>query len=341
MKTPKISVILPCYNVADCMDAMFESLRKQTFKDIEIICVDDKSTDNTVNKIKNFIKQDKRIVLYKLNKNMGVGHARNFGLKKAVGNYVCFFDPDDYIDIDFLEKLHNAITQSKSDVAKANVKVGEKIHGTNKKIRTNKFYFSAQHWSAIYNKKFLLKNNILYPEDIITGQDVVFLSNIVLHADKITIIDDTFYHYVQRDDSLDSKQLSHEKVLSRIKMLDYKIQMMKEHKFNTNDDKNIFIQEQILIHFFYAFNTNLSKSDKQMMFEWIKNNYSVIGDDKFLPYQLKAIKTNNIRLFATPIQKTKIYYKHRRKNGRREIYLFGIKIFSYKKICKKNQTFEL
>ena len=69
MKTSKVSVILPCYNVAKFMEPMFTSLRNQTMKDIEIICVDDKSTDDTIKKIRDFIKSDNRIRLYKLNKN--------------------------------------------------------------------------------------------------------------------------------------------------------------------------------------------------------------------------------------------------------------------------------
>ena len=114
---------IACYNVANYMDNMFASLRNQTMKDIEIICVDDKSTDNTVKKIREFIKSDKRISLYKLAKNHGASYARNYGLKKSNGKYVCFLDPDDFIDNDFIEKLYKNITKNKSDVAKAKFKL--------------------------------------------------------------------------------------------------------------------------------------------------------------------------------------------------------------------------
>ena len=123
MKSVKVSVILPCYNVANYMDNMFTSLRNQTMKDIEIICVDDKSTDNTVKKIREFMKSDKRISVYKLSKNHGASYARNYGLKKAQGKYVCFLDPDDFIEKDFIEKLYKNITKNKSDAAKARFKV--------------------------------------------------------------------------------------------------------------------------------------------------------------------------------------------------------------------------
>lgn len=273
MKTPKVSIVLPCYNVSKFMDTMFTSLYNQTMKDIEIICVDDKSNDDTVKKIRDFMKSDNRICLYKLGKNTGVSHARNYGLKKSNGKYICFLDPDDYIDNDFIEKLYTTITKTKCDVVKAKVKIGDTYWRTHELVKRNYLCFDSEHCSAIYNKKFLLKNNILYPEDIITGEDAVFLSNLVLHTNKITTIDNTNYHYVRRENSLDSKKLSHKQVLSRIKMLDYKIQMLKEHKFNTYDDRIIFFQRHILNHYCYAVDTKrISASDKKLLINWFMTN---------------------------------------------------------------------
>lgn len=279
MNMPKVSVVLPCYNVSKFVDPMFTSLRNQTLKDIEIICVDDKSTDDTVKKIREFMKSDNRISLYKLGKNTGASHARNYGLKKSNGKYVCFLDPDDYIDDDFVEKLYKAITKTKSDVAKAKFKVGDKYWKTHELVKENYLYFSSEHCSAMYNKKFLLENNILYPEDVITGEDVVFLSNLVLHTNKIITIDDTCYHYVRREGSLDSQKLSHKMVLSRIKMLDYKMQMLNEHKFDTYTDKIIFIQQHITDQFCYNVDPNrISESDKDLLFKWfLKNRKSFIA----------------------------------------------------------------
>lgn len=273
MKAPKVSVVLPCYNVAKFMEPMFISLRNQTMKDIEIICVDDKSTDDTVKKIRYFMKYDNRIRLYKLNKNTGASHARNYGLKKSNGKYVCFLDPDDYIDDDFVEKLYKAITKTKSDVAKAKFKVGDKYWKTHELVKENYLCFGSEHVSAMYNKKFLLGNNILYPEDVITGEDAVFLSNLVLHTNKITTIDNSDYHYVRREKSLDSQKLSHKMVLARIKMLDYKMQMLKEHKFDSYTDKIIFIQQHILDHFCYNIDPKrISESDKKLLLKWFITN---------------------------------------------------------------------
>ena len=344
MKPAKVSVILPCYNVANCMSDMFVSLRNQTFSDIEIICVDDKSTDDTIEQIKSFMQLDKRICLYKLPKNGGVGHARNYGLKKATGKFVCFLDPDDYIDNDFVEKLYNGITKNKSDVAKGNMISGENISSVNTDIRKNHLYFNSQHCSAIYNRDFLLKNNILYPEDVLTGQDAVFLSNLVLHTNKIFTIDDAFYHYVRRDGSLDSvKQLSHDKILSRIKMLDYKVQMLNSYVFDTDENKNIFIRYHILNHFMYTFDTKrVSETGQKMLFDWLIKHADTIGYDNLAsrckPHQIQAIKNYDFDKFVTPGYKGKLFYKERYPDGHRTIYFCGIKIFSYTKQRKRIRT---
>ena len=173
----------------------------------------------------------------------------------------------------WIEKLYNCITKNKSDVAKANFKVGDKFWKVHELVKKNHLCFDSEHCSAMYNKQFLLENNILYPEDVITGEDAVFLSNLVLHTNKITVLDDTCYHYVRREKSLDSEKLSHKQILSRIKMLDYKMQMLKEHKFDNYADELIFIHRHIINHFLYAADTNrISESDKNLLLKWLITN---------------------------------------------------------------------
>ena len=105
MKTPKISVILPCYNVAPWVDRCLFSVTNQSLTDMEIICIDDKSTDNTLEILKLCAKNDLRIRILENDENMGVGYSRNRGIDAAQGEFVGFVDPDDWIDSDFYEKL--------------------------------------------------------------------------------------------------------------------------------------------------------------------------------------------------------------------------------------------
>ena len=192
LKMPKVSIILPCYNVGEYIGRCLDSLMKQTLTDIEIICVDDKSTDNTVDVIKSY--SDKRIKLIQHKTNMGVGSARNDGFKIATGEYVGFVDPDDYVDLDFYEKLFDVTRKYAPDIVKGTLIIENIANNTktiselNNMISQNIMFFCGEHMCAIYKRCFLMDNNIFYPEDVMTGQDVVFLSSIVLHTNKIQIV---------------------------------------------------------------------------------------------------------------------------------------------------------
>lgn len=276
---PKISVIVPCYNVENYVSKCLISLTKQTLKDIEIICIDDKSTDNTLQILRKFAKNDERIKVIALKKNHGAAYARNTGIKKAIGTYVGFVDPDDYIDLDFYENLYNATKEKDYDVVKGSFFYHDLLDNSckesnmNDKININLIEFCGEHVSAIYKRKFLLDNNLFYPEELVNGEDSVFLSKIVVKYPKIITQNNTFYHYFyNRTGSLDSRSLSHAKTLGRIKMLDYKIEILSKTQFLTNSDKKVFIKSHILAPFNYALNKIFEKEeDKKLLFEWLVN----------------------------------------------------------------------
>lgn len=338
----KISIILPCYNVQDYIARCLDSLIGQTLLDIEIICVDDKSTDSTLEIIRNYAEKDKRIKYISLDKNCGAGYARNIGLYKANGKYVSFIDPDDYLDNCFYKKLYEtACIIEDVDVIKGtlikhdcltNKVMCSKI---NKEINKNFMNFASEHFCAIYNRDFLLSNNILYPEDVITGQDAVFLSRLVAKQPKIITVKDAFYHYIfNRKDSLDSKKLSTEKVLSRIKMLDYKKNILKNTIFKSKKDEAAFINKHILNQFIYTFSKSFENSeDKHKLFNWLIK--AEIPDDNLLNYfgfdKYSAILHKDYNNFISSNKKRKVFYKLVLPNKRINIYLFGIKTLSYYK----------
>ena len=110
-----VSVIIPVYNAALFLDQCLDSVVNQTLRDIEIICVDDGSTDNSVDIIKKYMMSDSRIKLFRQS-NKGAGAARNFGLKYATGKYVHFLDSDDWLDLSAYEKTYGIIEEAKSDI---------------------------------------------------------------------------------------------------------------------------------------------------------------------------------------------------------------------------------
>ena len=110
----KISVVIPVYNVAEFLEEAISSLLNQTFEDFELICVNDGSKDNSLDILNDFAKKDSRVVVID-KENGGCGSARNRALDEAKGEYIYFFDPDDYILPDAFERLYENIVNNDSD----------------------------------------------------------------------------------------------------------------------------------------------------------------------------------------------------------------------------------
>ncbi len=111
----EISVIIPVYNAEDFLDESLSTIINQSFRDLEIICVDDGSTDNTLERLNQYAEKDKRISVYS-QENQGPGGATNTGLDKASGKYIYLMDADDSIDLNALEELHNLIEEKDVDM---------------------------------------------------------------------------------------------------------------------------------------------------------------------------------------------------------------------------------
>ena len=146
---PKISVILPVYNVEKYSDRCIQSLLNQTLKDIEFIFVDDGSLDNSVTIIQKYT--DPRIKLLKHKVNKYTAEARNTGIKNATGEYIAFVDPDDYIEKDFFKILYDLAKTNTADIVKGIIRYipSGKIINKNNLIKINKYNFNSAIWSAI------------------------------------------------------------------------------------------------------------------------------------------------------------------------------------------------
>lgn len=212
----KLSIIVPVYNVEKYLPKCLESLTNQTLKDIEIICVNDGSMDNSLAILKEFASKDSRIRIID-NQHQGVAKTRNTGIEQSTGEYIGFVDSDDYIDIDFFEKLYNSATKSNSDIAIAsilkhknffniyNVKytkeetaitIQDKI-----KLCEDKKHFFFYAWNKIYHSGFIKENNIKFSEGQIY-EDVMFAIKALYYSNKIISVYGTKYHYIEHENSL-------------------------------------------------------------------------------------------------------------------------------------------
>ena len=321
---PKLSVIVPCYNVEQYVAKCLSTLCKQTLEDIEIICIDDKSTDNTLQILQEFASKDDRIKLFELSKNSGVAVARNTGLNAVSGEYIGFVDPDDSVDIDFYEKLYAKAIETSADIVRGNVRV---ISAKNGKIENSWFHntkidlynFASAFWSAIYRADMIKKNKIFFPVGITVAEDSVFLTQATLYANKICAADSVNYYYLfRRNNSLDSEYLSHAKAVSNIKAFRLNL----EYILNSNLDINAvkkYLRYHVIEHCLYELAKDYERvEDQRELFNFIvkiRNQYGWQGwFDRIVPKRyLKAFKTNDF-------DKARYLFglKHKR------IYLFGL-----------------
>ena len=222
---PKVSVIVPCYNMEKYVERCLDSLQKQLMEDIEIICIDDKSSDKTLEILNESAEADPRIRIIAQEKNMGVAVARNTGIENATGEYIGFVDADDYIDIDFYQKLYNHAIKTEADITKGLLTVIEKgrrwIPPTNEHVKNGKIRFCYDFTSAIYKTEFLNKNNLRFMTGVSLGEDITFLITASHMSNKVEICPySTSYYYLIRPGSANTT-MGREKVDSIVKIVNY------------------------------------------------------------------------------------------------------------------------
>ncbi len=219
----KVSVILPIYNQEKYLRKALDSLQNQTLKDIEFICVNDGSKDNSLNILKEYAQKDKRVKIVD-QKNQGAGSARNNGLKIANGEYIAFLDPDDWFEPEALESLYTKSKQQDCDMVVFNYnsvnESGEIIGKYNLKKRLQRFIelkedknfhwrdvksrilggLSPVSWNKFY-KRSLIKDNHVHFAKSNLAEDNVFVFGATLNSEKIGYSDKCLYNYLVRENS--------------------------------------------------------------------------------------------------------------------------------------------
>jgi len=210
----KISVIVPVYNVETYLRKCLDSLVNQTLADIEIICTDDGSTDNSPAILQEYAAIDNRVKIITQN-NFGVSNARNNGLKLAEGEYIGFCDPDDRVEADFYEKLYNYATQYNADIAAANIIKVKKnklkkfftfknttiCEDYKEKLKICDIPDYSYIWNKIYKRKPIIENNLLFEEGKVY-EDIRFSVQVLALLNRLVTVPDTTYYYLSRPGSI-------------------------------------------------------------------------------------------------------------------------------------------
>lgn len=213
----KVSIVLPVYNVANYLPKCLDSLLAQTLEDIEIICVNDGSKDNSLTILQNYAAKDSRIIVID-QANSGPGAARNKGIISAQGEYIGFVDPDDWVDDDMYEKMYSAAQTHDADLVECGVIThNEKSGKTRSKLenfplvpfswKDNPQYLFGgitAGWNKLCRLDLLKREHIYYSEGY-CAEDHIFTIGIRLAARKIVYINECMYHYLVRSQSVSRK----------------------------------------------------------------------------------------------------------------------------------------
>lgn len=321
MDKVNVSVIVPVYNAGSYLRQALDSLIEQTLPDIEIICIDDKSTDSSLAILREYENKYPSVRVISLQQNMGEAVARNQGMVVAEGDYIGFLDADDYVDRDFFEKLYTQAQATGADIVKGKVKTIDyegKVSPCGPdfgKIQKNKFYFSYAFWSAIYKRSFLQQNAICFPPGIILGPDYVFLTRAVLRAKHIALVSgDSYYFYLRNEFSMDSRVLNQNKITSAIAAFNMVIDLLND--VSLDRESYIIVFSELLdrvVDIFYRNNTIKSRvqvTDAALAI-YNKNKYPLEYRKENFPYEkyLRDQDQTGLFLYLLNAQKFTIEYR--------------------------------
>lgn len=212
---PLISIIIPCFNAEKTLEKCLESVVQQSYANLEIIIIDDGSTDETSLIYNKFQSNDERILVLK-QQNSGVSKARNTGVKAATGDYICFVDSDDWAELNYCSELYSLLVGENADISIVEASYEDENGNVlcSKPISDEKIFdgnralvllledqeIQSHPWGKLF-KADLLKN-VHFPENLKCFEDYSTLFKIFNKAVKVIKSNEKLYHYIQREDSL-------------------------------------------------------------------------------------------------------------------------------------------
>lgn len=321
---PKVSVIIPVYNVEQYLERCLDSVVNQTLKDIEIIIVNDGSTDSSLKICDKYALQDQRIKII-TRKNGGLAAARNTGLEHATGEYIGFVDSDDWIDSDYYEKLYNTAKKYNSDIAYADfIRKGKRKHKRRMKFETEMVSTEIHDkikncknltlgcvWNKIYRKELVFNNNLKFPEGRLF-EDGIFSMQSIYYANSVVSVPNTFYYYFVNPTSIVKSAKTQKKIDDVIICQHDILNFIQEKNINLQQEQFLTVSYKLRLWFLTLL---VIKED------WYLKKYYLFGSIPFL----------NIKKGAKD-----------RVMGKCLGFKFTIrkKQFSYKKIIELNKPYE-
>lgn len=317
---PKVSIIVPIYNVERYLQECLESLVTQALQDIEIICVNDGSTDRSLEILQCYASKDSRIKV--INKpNSGYGHTVNAGLETATADYVGIIESDDFAGPEMFLDLYRLITENNCDIAKSQwyeytgksgktVKCGvmtklKKGQVLNPREEKRLLKMPASIWSGLYRREFLNENGIKFLQTPgASYQDTSFVFKAMACANRVILTDKAYVYY--RQDNLDSSVLNKDKVWSICGEYAEIERFLKENLSLDKHFMSIYLKKKYIDYLW-----NLGRIDEKHRLEFVKyfaSEFKIDNPQKFLEKfvwkkKLGALRKNivSIRISQTQI----------------------------------------
>lgn len=311
MNKPLISIIVPVYNAENYLQRTFDSLKFQTLKEIEIIFVNDASTDNSLSLLKKFQNEDHRVTVINLEKNLRQGGARNKGILAAKADYITFVDSDDIIENSLCQELYSQIDEI-TDIVVCQIEMNNgdrkiilqdlpdfnNLSDEERKIIIA-FKFEPGPVAKLLRKSLILDNKLFFPEGI-SYEDAAIVPTWALLSRKVKYVENPLYKYIINSNSTTQiKSWSH---FDRLKAMEYLYKIVESIKFN--DLYTDILKAYIIYHGWECLLCNcitLVPRNPYPRIKEVRNRLkTLIGDDKimYLKYRGHISLHRKILLFS-------------------------------------------
>ncbi len=289
LDNPKISIIVPVYNTANYLEECLDSLINQSLEEIEIICIDDKSEDDSPKILEKYASSDKRIKLLYNKENTGQALARNIALKSVKGEYVSFMDSDDKIDLNAYEKVLNFSEENNLDMVLFNVvrfdrkgiiggselheKSIQKLNSNTNILENNEFVYDTSPCNKLIKTSLIEENNIEFVDRLY--EDLLFSMELFTSTDSVGVLPDVKYYWRRRRDksnkSTTQNRTNKKNIADRIFIIN-----QIEELFKSNEKYNSLLD---------SYHFKLLEIDYRLFIDQID-----IGDEEYKEFILNNIK---------------------------------------------------
>jgi len=333
MIKPKVSIIIPVYNSGAYLERCLASVCGQVFKEIEIICINDGSTDNSPEILQELASCDERIVIIE-QKNMGVASARNRGLEKASAPYIGFVDSDDFIAPDMFEKMYNAMVQNDVDfveccaepvfccnyINKDEARKYLTTRGLSGKVEERTLFIKTTEalWKMLFKAELLTKYNLTFPEGFCSYEDGLFIISYKSIANSGFYINESLYIYYYYDDSIIGKSRKKKQGKRVLELL-----------------------EIIKLYYFFLIKHNIFESFKDIFWDFFVDNinsfYNYAEPEVIQFHGIKLIRElvniNEISMMVK--EKNKAYLMFNKSNDRKLINFSSLNKYQQSRVFLK------